>query len=79
MASPYQDPRIALHEEVDQEYRKLIDSFHASDPFEFWTVSSLVRLWAEEKQYIDRYGHRYPRVVNVIGPENVEEVKDGRS
>jgi hypothetical protein len=51
------------HAELDAEYEaKLLPAEH---PMNLWYNISVMRMWAQEKDYLSRYGQRYGKIINI--------------
>jgi hypothetical protein len=54
--------REELHAEVDREWKAVLDAAVQAEPLNCWAHWGVLQLWREEKEYVDRYGQRYPQV-----------------
>ena len=60
-----------LHKEVDAYWRPIAQKCSP------WAVLEIMRMWAYEKEYVDKFGRRVPRIVNITSP-GVFDSDDGQ-
>jgi len=51
------------HSELDYEYKSVL--LPINNPCAPWFNSGIIHMWAEEKDYLSRYGKRYGKIVNI--------------
>jgi hypothetical protein len=57
--------RIRLHAEVDAEYSPLAKEM---SKFHWLAAKDVFDLWRDEKIHVDKFGQRFPKVVNIQIP-----------